>query len=218
VTLTPLRRRRGRYAEGERNDRRVLDAAREVFAAQGAEAPVSAIAQRAGVGMGSLYRRYGSKTELLQRLCTLAMHDAIAAAERGLQADEAWSGLTGYIRECVAFGSGALAPLAGAIETTPAMWELSRRGRQLLEELVARAQREGGLRPDVTALDVSWLIEQFGRRPLVRRADDEDHVRLRLLSIAIDGLHARDAEPLPAPPPNAQQYEDRWRVRAGQAS
>src|SRR6266852_930355 len=107
MTVTPPARRRGRYAEGERNDRLVLDAAREVVAALGAEAPVSAIAQRAGVGMGTLYRRYGSKTELLQRLCVLAMDQALAAAGEALGASDPWEGLTGYVRACVELRSGA---------------------------------------------------------------------------------------------------------------
>src|ERR1700694_774718 len=109
-------RSRGRQAEAARNNRCVLEAEREVFATRGFEAPVSAVAARAGVGMGSLYRRYGSKTDLLQRLCVLGMQESIAAAETALAADDAWVGLAGYIRECVGFGSGALAPLAGRIE------------------------------------------------------------------------------------------------------
>src|SRR5262245_9108369 len=133
------RPRRGRHAEAERNDRRVLDAARQVFAAQGAAAPVSAIADRAGVGMGSLYRRYGSKEDLLRQLCTQAMEQSIEAAQDALTAGDAWQGLSAYARTCVASGTGALAPLAGSIETTPRMWEISRRARRLLEQLVARA-------------------------------------------------------------------------------
>ena len=77
---------RGRQAEARRNDLVVLEAARDVFAAQGADAPISAVAARAGVGVGTLYRRYGSKTELLQRLCVLAMEQALAAAGEALAA------------------------------------------------------------------------------------------------------------------------------------
>jgi AcrR family transcriptional regulator len=90
-------RRRGRYLEAQRNDLLVLQAAREVFATLGADAPVAAVAERAGVGVGSLYRRYGSKTELLQRLCVLAMQEAASAAEVALGAEDAWTGLAGYI-------------------------------------------------------------------------------------------------------------------------
>jgi AcrR family transcriptional regulator len=158
VTDQARRPRRGRQAEAERNDQLVLDAAREVFATWGFDAPVSAVARRAGVGMGSLYRRYGSKTELLQRLCMLAMEQAIDAAETAVAAEDTWSGLVEYVRTCVAFSSGAFAPLAGTFQTTPDMWRASRRGRELVEKVVARAQREGRLRPDVTALDLAWLI------------------------------------------------------------
>lgn len=205
------RRRRGRQAEAERNDLLVLEAARDVFATHGAAAPVSAVAARAGVGMGSLYRRYGSKTELLQMLCTLAMEEATSAAEAALAAPDPWRGLCDYVRTCVAFGSGALAPLAGTIETTQEMWEISRYSRKLLDELVARARREGGLRPDVTALDILWLIEQLGRRCGTPQSAEDDNIRQRLVAIALAGLRARGDDPLPGPPPSAQHYEGRWR-------
>jgi AcrR family transcriptional regulator len=209
------RPRRGRQAEAQRNDRRVLDAAREVFAEYGADAPVSAVAERAGVGMGSLYRRYGSKADLLRHLCTLAMEQAIEAAEAGLAAEDAWSGLAGYVRACVGFGSGALGALAGTIESTPRMWEISRRGRRVLDELVTRARQQGGLRADVTALDIAWLIELFGRQGPHWPGTADSRVRDRLLAIALAGLRAdaAGAEPLPVPPPSQASYERRWRAR-----
>jgi AcrR family transcriptional regulator len=208
------RSRRGRQAEAERNDRRVLDAAREVFAACGADAPVSAVAERAGVGMGTLYRRYGSKADLLRHLCTLAMQQAIEAAEAGLAADDAWDGLAGYVRACVGFGSGALATLAGTIESTPPMWEISRRGRGLLDDLVTRARRDGGLRLDVTALDIAWLIELFSRAGPDWPEAGDTNVRDRLLALALNGLRSPEAAPLPGRPPSRRQYEDRWKARS----
>jgi AcrR family transcriptional regulator len=208
--VTRPARRRGRYVEAERNDLLVLEAAREVFATLGAGAPVSAVAERAGVGMGSLYRRYGSKTALLQHLCILAMQEATSAAELALAAEDAWSGLADYIRTCVAFGSGALAPLAGTIETTPEMWALSRRGRQLMDQLVARAHADGALRPDVTTLDIAWLVEHFGKHGPDRHDAAAENVRHRLLAIALDGLRFQPADPLPGTPPSAEHYEKRW--------
>jgi AcrR family transcriptional regulator len=216
--VSHVRRPRGRQAEAERNDRLVLDAAREVFAERGAAAPVSEVAARAGVGMGSLYRRYGSKTELLQRLCMLAMEQSIRAAEEGLAVPDAWDGLAEYVSACVAQRSGALAPLAGTIPVTPAMIETSRRSRELLGELVARAHREGGLRADVTALDIAWLIELFGRRvPVSGGRDggtdhgcDDGNIIARLLAIALDGLRAPGTHLLPGAPPTDGHYEKRW--------
>lgn len=186
----------------------MLDAAREVIAAQGFDAPVSAIAQRAGVGMGTLYRRYGSKAELLQRLCVLAMEQAIEAAEAGLADEHPWRGLTGYVRACVAFHSGALAPLAGRIETTAEMQETARRSFRLLDRLVERAP----VRPDVTPLDVAWLTELYARtRPRGTRGEDL-RVHDRLLAIALDGLRADAGRtPLAGPPPTREHYQGRWR-------
>jgi AcrR family transcriptional regulator len=201
----------GRQAEARRNDLVVLDAARDVFAARGAGAPISAVAERAGVGMGTLYRRYGSKTELLQRLCVLAMEQALAAADEALAASDPWAGLSGYIRTGVELRSGALASLAGQIETTAEMRDTAARSMALSADIVARAHQAGRLRPDVTALDITWLIEQFSRRSLdpVEPAE-ERNVRARLLAIALAGLRASPDEPLPGRPPSLASYVNRW--------
>jgi AcrR family transcriptional regulator len=216
----------GRQAEARRNDLVVLEAARDVFTAQGAAAPVSAVAERAGVGMGTLYRRYGSKTELLQRLCVLAMQQALAAADEALAAADPWTGLAGYIRACVGLRSGALAALAGQIETTAEMRETARLSMARAAEIVARAHETGSLRADVTALDITWLIEQFSRRaPDPVDPDEERNVRDRLLAIALAGLQAGllppagqvpqapAAPPLPGRPPSPAVYTSRWSPR-----
>jgi len=207
---------RGRQAEARRNDLAVLDAARDVFTVHGASAPVTAVAERAGVGMGTLYRRYGSKTELLQRLCVLSMEQALEAAADALRADDPWTGLAGYIRACVELRAGALAALAGQVETTAEMRATAQRGLAATAEIVGRAKQDGSLRADVTALDINWLIEQFSRRardPVDQ--DEERNVRSRLLAIALDGLRARpDGQALPGRPPSREHYTSRWSAPA----
>jgi AcrR family transcriptional regulator len=201
----------GRQAEARRNDLVVLEAARDVFTAQGEAAPISAVAERAGVGMGTLYRRYGSKTELLQRLCVLAMEQTLQAGDDALRAADPWTGLAGYIQACVELRSGALAALAGQIETTAEMRAAARRSMTCAAEIVARAHRDGSLRPDVTALDISWLIEQFSRsRPDPVEPGEERNVRARLLAIALDGLRAGAGPALPGRPPRRAGYVRRW--------
>jgi AcrR family transcriptional regulator len=220
VTFRSLRPQsgHGRQAEARRNDLVVLEAARDVFAAQGADAPISAVAERAGVGMGTLYRRYGSKTELLQRLCVLAMDQALAVAGDALAASDPWDGLCGYIRACVELRNGTLAALAGQIETTAEMRGTARRSMARLAEIVARAHADGRLRADVTALDVSWLIEQFSRRPPDPLGSfdpaEERNVRSRLLAIALDGLRAHPGQVLPGRPPSRSRYVSRWSPRS----
>src|SRR3954453_20627175 len=76
----------GRRAQAARNDQRILDAARAVFIADPG-APIAAVAERAGVGISALYRRYPSKDELLQRLSLDTLLRYIAEAETAL-ADE----------------------------------------------------------------------------------------------------------------------------------
>ena len=207
---------RGRQAEARRNDLAVLDAARDVFTVHGASAPITAVAERAGVGMGTLYRRYGSKTELLQRLCVLSMEQALEAAADALRADDPWTGLAGYIRACVELRAGALAALAGQVETTAEMRATAQRGLAATAEIVGRAKQDGSLRADVTSLDINWLIEQFSRRardPVDQ--DEERNVRSRLLAIALDGLRARpDGQALPGRPPSREHYTSRWSATA----
>jgi len=217
VTFRSLRPQsvHGRQAEARRNDLVVLEAARDVFTTQGADAPISAVAERAGVGMGTLYRRYGSKTELLQRLCLLAMDQALAAADDALAASDPWDGLCGYIRACVELRSGALASLAGQIETTAEMRATARRSMVRMEEVVGRAHRDGRLRSDVSALDITWLIEQFSRRsPDQVEPAEERNVRSRLVAIALDGLRAAPGQALPGRPPSRSRYVNRWSRRS----
>ena len=206
----------GRQGEARRNDLAVLEAARDVFTAHGADAPISAVAERAGVGMGTLYRRYGSKTELLQRLCVLAMEQALAAADDGAGRRRS-VGRPGRLHPaCVELRAGALAALAGHVETTDEMRRTAGRGMARLAETSSPGLRPAAsLRPDVTALDISWLIEQFSRRPPDRLDPAEErNVRSRLVAIALDGLRAPAGGILPGRPPSRARYAKRWSRRS----
>jgi AcrR family transcriptional regulator len=165
---------------------------------------------RAGVGIGSLYRRYGTKEELLQHLCVLAMQQAIEAAQEALRQDDPWAGLVHYICRCVEFGSGGLAPIAGHIRTTAEMWETHKLARRFAGRVIGRARSAGVLRPGATSLDVALLIEQFSRRPADSPDVEHDNARRRLLAIAVDGLHARNSARLPGRAPSRRGYEGRW--------
>jgi AcrR family transcriptional regulator len=204
------RRQRGRHAEAERNDHLVLEVARTVFAEQGAGAPMSALADRAGVGIATFYRRYGSKEELLQRLCLLSMEESIASAREALVSEgDVWSAVRGFVQRCVAARVGSLGSAAGTIAVTDEMTAASELGRELLDQLVRRAQAEGIVRPDVTALDVSYLIEHFSRIP--RGTAEQDNVSRRLLALALDGLRTCDqSSALPGTPPSWESYSGRW--------
>ncbi|MBN6058572.1 TetR family transcriptional regulator [Nonomuraea sp. RK-328] len=224
--MTESKRRGPRQAEAERNDRALLRAARQVLADDGAHATVAAIAAAAGVGIGSLYRRYRTKEELFQRLAELSLDNWNQAAERGLAEDDPWEGLASFIVTCAEFGQGSLAPIAGTIKVTEEMQAKSDRSDELLAALVARAHQARVLRPDVTAVDISLLIEQFGRSPALdqlRKQGREDLIEAaaaaykRVLAIAVDGLRACHPRPLPGDPPTDQLFTERWAHETGRS-
>jgi AcrR family transcriptional regulator len=208
-----------RRADAQRNDRALVQAAREVLAADGAHASVAAIAARAGVGIGSLYRRYRSKDELLQHLCLVALDQWLQAAREGLAHHDPWEGLAHYITTGIDRGPGSLAPIAGTIELTQEMATRSRQGDEAVEALVARAHAAGVLRPDATAVDISLLIEQLSRSPLLEQLERQGrtdlteqavNARNRLVAIALDGLRTTASEPLPGSAPSDLLFTERW--------
>jgi AcrR family transcriptional regulator len=206
-------RKRGRQAEAARNDLRVLAAAREVFGTQGPDAPVSAVAERAGVGIATLYRRYGTKEELLQKLTVAAAEQYSAAARAALAVPDAWEGFAQYVRDCVAFGPSSLAPIAGTVAFTTEMREAGDRSNELADAVVARAHEAGVLRADATTVDVFLVIEQFGRRAPAPASGDAN-ARERLVTLVLDGLKARPGEgnsPLPGEAPTLRRYEELWK-------
>jgi AcrR family transcriptional regulator len=213
------RRKLARRAEVERNDRALLQAARAVVAADGVHASVATIAARAGVGIGTLYRRYPTKERLFQHLCTLALSDYLRAAEEGLAHDDPWDGFAHYATHAVLAGTGALGAIAGTIEVTPEMTAISARGDATAEDLVRRAHDAGALRADANAVDIALLIEQLGRSPLVEQltkqgrtdlVDAAQDARRRIIAIALDGLRAPAPAPLPEPKPEWDLFHERW--------
>lgn len=204
-------RKRGRHIEAERNDHALLEAARDVIAAQGFDAPVAAIAQQAGVGIGSLYRRYSTKEQLLQTLCVLAMHQVIDAATAALDDADPWTGFERFVHRCIATRSGALGPLGGKIATTEEMWQTNRHAQQLATRVVRRAQDDGALRTDINHLDVSVMISRFSRSADANRTDDEEIIEQRMITLMLEGLRAQpDTTTLPGRPPTRGWYEASW--------
>lgn len=212
-------RRTHRQAEAEANDRALLDAAREVVAVDGAHASVAAIAALAGVGIGSLYRRYRTKEELFQRLVVIGLDRWLAAAEAGLAHDDPWDGLAHYVLAGIDIGQGSLGAIAGTIEITEEIAEKNRRCDAAVDALVARAHTAGVLRADVTRTDLHLLIEQLGKSPMIdqlRRQGRSDLVdmatraRARINAIALDGLRTGAPRRLPGGPPDGALLSGRW--------
>src|SRR5262249_43033227 len=200
---------RGRLAQAARNDQRILDAARAVFVADPG-APISAVAERAGVGISALYRRYGSKEELLRRLCADGLRRYIAEAEAALADDgDPWAAFARFMRRIVDADTHALTlRLAGTFTPTEELYSDARKAQELNERLFDRTKAAGALRPDVEVNDLAFLFEQLAA---VRAGDQHrtDLLRHRYLALLLDALRTPSA-PLPGPPPSWEEVAERW--------
>jgi len=202
----------GRRAQAARNDQRILDAAREVFVAD-PRAPISAVAERAGVGISALYRRYESKEGLLRRLNAEGLRIYIAAAEDALDDErDPWDVFTDFMRRVVDADTHSLTlQLAGTFTPTD---ELSRKAvtaQELNVRLFERTKAAGALRVDIEVGDISMLLEQLAA---VRVVDEERtrQLRHRYLALFLEALHAPMGAPLAGPPPSWEEISQRWQT------
>jgi AcrR family transcriptional regulator len=200
----------GRRAQAARNDRLILEAARAVFVADPA-APISTVAERAGVGISALYRRHASKEELLRTLAADGLERYIAAAEAALaDPGEPWTVFAAFMRRIVDADTHSLTlRLAGTFEPTEELYRRAEHAQQVNLQLLERAQEAGAVRPDLTVDDLSFLFEQLAS---VRAADEERtrELRHRYLALLLDALRAPPTAPLPGPAPSWEEVRQRW--------
>jgi AcrR family transcriptional regulator len=200
----------GRQAQAARNDQRILKAAREVFVTDPA-APISAVAERAGVGISAIYRRYAGKEELLRKLSADGLELYIAAAEAAV-ADQGdpWDVFVEFMRGVVDADTHSLTlRLAGTFYPTEELNRRADHAEQLNVQLLERAQTAGAVRPDLEVDDLSFLFEQLAS---VRVRDEQRtrQLRHRYLALLLEALRAATTTPLPGPPPRWDELRERW--------
>jgi AcrR family transcriptional regulator len=211
---TPKPSARALRADAERNRERILAAARELFAARGLDAPLEVIAQRAGVGQATLYRRFPRREDLIVACFAPKLAEYAAAVEEALAAPDAWTGFCAFFeRVCAmqAADQGVQDVLTTTFPTDPAVEEQRMRAFARFGELVQRAQAEGSLRADFVPEDLVLLL--MANAGVVRATRDAapDAWR-RFVGLTIDALRAERAHPLPPPPTPAQTYQAMLRV------
>jgi AcrR family transcriptional regulator len=169
-----------------RNYHRILDAAREVLDESGADASMEEIAARAGVGIGTVYRKFASKDALIDELLRLAMEEITAAAARALARTDG-HGLEDLLR---ALGQSFAdhARYANLFLERPTDPAAARRMRAAIGELTARAAAAGTVHPGVTAADVMALV--WAMRGLVQAGEVAPEGWQRFLDIHLAGLRA----------------------------
>lgn len=189
---------RPRRADAERNRTRILQAASELFAERGADASMPELAERAGVGVGTLYRAFGDKEQLLGAVVAERMRWFAAQLELAAGAEDPWAAFEAAIWKGAALQVKDRALHRAAVDTLGVEEVRAAKAgvRDALARLIARAQEQGTMRPDVRPEDIPMLLDGVG----LTRETGPDARWERHLAILIDGLRAQGAPALPRKP------------------
>jgi AcrR family transcriptional regulator len=147
----PLRR------DAELNRQRVLVAAKEVFAERGLEATLDEIAKHAGLGVGTVYRRFPNKEALIDALFEEGFAQILELTEQALAEADAWAGLVFLLTrmaEVQAADFGLRDVMLSETYGRDRIAQMRDRIKPMMEQLVARAQEQGRLRADFRATDI----------------------------------------------------------------
>ena len=188
-------------SDARRNRERLVASARALFAAHGVDVSVEDIVHHAGLGMGTLYRHFPTKEELVDAVLEDAFAEIVAAAEQAAAEDDAWAGFIGFL-ERVFEQHAANRGLKDALATRGhglRREAMRARIRPLVRRMIERAQEQGTLRRDFVVEDMPLLFWTTDRVIEETAADAPDYWR-RYLGLLLDGLRAEAATPLPEPP------------------
>ena len=189
--------KRGRRADAERNRAAILEAAAAVFAELGGAVDVREIARRSGVGMGTLYRHFPTKDDLLATVLEEQFTSWLTDAHRHASATEdPWQALTGFFEQLLHTQAGNRALVESYAATGGPTSSCAQRCFSFIDDLRTRCQDAGLLRPGVTTADLVLLSSSLSQTVQITGDGDPDRWR-RLLRICLDGLSSRHTERLP---------------------
>jgi AcrR family transcriptional regulator len=195
----PLRR------DAERNRERILAAAADLFTERGLDATLDDVARAAGVGIGTVYRRFPDKETLVSELFRERIDALVTVAEQACAVPDPWQGLVTFIEfvaSAMAGDSGLRQLMMFGTYDRDQVCYARDRMRPVITRLVERAQASGDLRPDFSATDVKMIAFMLGSIAEYA-ASVAPEIWRRYLAMLIDGLRpARDGItelPVPAP-------------------
>ena len=186
VTSAPTLLERPKRADARRNYEKLLTAAREAFAEGGEATSLESIAERAGVGIGTLYRNFPNRQALVEALYVDEVEEVCRTAVE-LESADPWEALNSWLERVAAYVATKQALLAELVNYLDTDAELFQACRTYLysagEPLLLRAQEAGVVRPDVAIGEVIQLVVGIAKVPSADPAQTQ-HV----LRVALDGL------------------------------
>src|SRR5919199_157775 len=187
-------------ADARRNREAVIAAAKALFADQGLDAQMPDVAKAANVGVGTVYRHFPTKDDLIAAMAAERFDRLAEKARECLESEDAWEGFADFIRFAAQIQADDRG-LCDVMGSRPEVMDVAARAAglgELCERLVRRAQRAGELRRDLTWEDIPMIACGLGRitqataGPAVGRWP-------RLVEIVLDGLRAPGSGKLPRP-------------------
>jgi AcrR family transcriptional regulator len=190
-------------ADAARNRTRILDAARRAFAESGLDVGVEEIARRAGVGKGTLYRRFPTKEALVLAIFEDRLDELEALADRAEAEPDAWEAFRRFLADAARMQASDQGFLDVVAQRTGTVLTPEHRHRMLgiLARPLQSAQAAACVRPDLVPSDVTLLLRMVGAT--TRSAPDGASMEAhwpRYLALLLDGLRPGAASPLPAEP------------------
>jgi AcrR family transcriptional regulator len=204
--------------DAERNRQRIMAAARELFAQRGLEVTMDDIADHAGVGVGTVYRRFPDRELLIDALFEETLASMLALAEESLGIGDPWDAFVHFLEgalEMQTSNRGLKGLLFSTAHGREHVAEARARITPVASQLLERAQKAGVVRRDITDTDMPLLSLSLGT------SDDfaghiEPEIWRRYLGILLDGLRTRRDRPskLPVEPleePELDRAMRTWR-------
>lgn len=193
-------------ADAQRNRDQIVAVARVVFAEIGPGAPMDEIARRAGVGVGTLYRRFPDRGSLLRAVVLESLEAILTDVQAAISEEpNAWEALARIVRRVVSMRFSTHVTMMDehtrqALREAPDFRQARAAMIGVIEQLVERAQAEGSMRSDVGAGDVFAVVSFLLKPPPTRSAEISELLMRRCLTLILDGLHSGGQSVLPGEP------------------
>jgi AcrR family transcriptional regulator len=189
-----------------------------VFTEQGLEVSLDEVARHAGVGVGTVYRRFRTKEELVEALFEERIDAIAAVAERAAGEPDPWTGLVSFMEQMAEMLAGDLGlrqMLMFATYGRDRVAYARQRNAPLVQQLVERAQAAGQVRSDLMLTDVPFLVFVLTEAAQIARPTRPDLWR-RYLALILDGMRParEDLTPLPVPALPPDELERTMRENA----
>lgn len=208
--MRPLR------ADASRNRERVLEAADKLFTSEGLKAQMEEVAELAGVGVGTVYRNFPTKEELIEAVVTRLFESLLEQARAALEEQdpgEAFRRFFTGMAETQARHRGFREEMAARLGMPVKAAKLKKALHEAVTELVARAQAAGAIRDDIGPADIAMLASGVAHAVEVT-GGMKSTLRERYITVILDGLRPMQASPLPGKPLG---YEDLKKLKKRKA-